>query len=265
MSYKKLIAWILVTLTLTALLCSCGTGYVCEFGAGSDRKTVSGLEGKIDHIDINGKTYELTYEETYASELTGELIDEYRVSVHELPEIFSLGTHCVHIERESGKLISFSGILPYAIIQNISDMTDDEIKTTVEEMLSADYDFSLYDKFEHAAPIGDHYLTWSVEGQNISLSVDISEDGDIFHVFQTNAGADASDILSLDEAERDAIILKCLKKQGVVKSTKDVKMEIRYATQTMYKGKPAVVYGISVDKDGFPSVHVVTIYSKKSN
>ena len=74
----------------------------------------------------------------------------------------------IQTDSEAGTVTYFSGLHPYPAIDNISALSDTEIKETVEAMLGNLADFSTYNVFELTPPSADsvakHYrLTWDVK------------------------------------------------------------------------------------------------------
>lgn len=263
MFYKKIIITALISLMILSSFCSCGMkAYACEIVTNSSEINTTVIEGKTDNIIINEVPFRLEYKETYKSELTGKMIDKYNIVSDKLSVT---DIHNVRIERESGNLIYFMGITPYDVIGNIENMSEYDLKKAVEKILCKDYDFSNYNDYScNVDAIGCEYtLKWSVENQNISLTVYIKNDGSIYGISLTNAGSSSDKMLSISKEERNLMILNTLKKEKLIKTKNNINIDILSSKQSLYNGKDAIIYTVqTTDKGGFVSVHVVAIYCK---
>ena len=187
-------------------------------------------------LEIGGKTINLTYKH---SKKNG---------------IFRSDCYFANIDKryyfdENGNptLISDDELFP--AIENIENLSEEQIKETTLSILSDTFDFSVYDTFTFKKnPNNACYLQWEVSDKAISLIVIIDQTGKIDHISITNRCPDEEPI-AIDDKTRDRLLKNAIRKD--VKG--DFTFEIRSAKQTFDdQGRNAICYTVSVtDQDGF--------------
>lgn len=261
MCKNKLLIFITLMLFVVSSLCSCNNAvYACDLLDNEYNANVNFTNGSIDGITINEKTFGLQYSESNISELTGNTIDEYKVISGDMSDSH---IHVVRLDRNTGEMVFFMGITPYDEIANISELNEIQLKNVVEDLLKEEYDFSIYDEYvESRAVIDNQYtLRWSMSTQNVSLAVYVSKDGTITCISKTDAYSNAVMTMSIDDDERDSLIINKLIDENIIES-KDIDLDILSARQSLYQGKDAMIYVVKLtDPQGYTVVHTLAVYN----
>ena len=172
-------------------------------------------------------------------------------------------------ETDEIKSFSFYGTSPYTAIEDIGNLSDDELKTAVEDMLGDLADFSEYNSFSVRRPpdsVGyntDIKLSWQVRRElpcSIGVDVVVSEDGLIKSFSKANSCPDDLSKSFLTEEERNKLIEKGVCKEMGIKKLGNVTYKILSETLTCRKEKNALSYTVEImDEQGFSHVIVMTI------
>lgn len=165
----------------------------------------------------------------------------------------------IETDSEAGTVTYFSGLHPYPAIDNISALSDTEIKETVEAMLGNLADFSTYNVFELKPPSADsvvkHYrLTWDVKREimcDIGVTVYITADGLIDYFDKRNNCPDNLTKPFLSTAERNKLLEKRIKTALCYDSMEGVQYDIISEKLGYCNGAPQIVYVLEIRRDGF--------------
>lgn len=185
-------------------------------------------------FEINGKTIALTYKHSKKDGI-------FRTDCY-----FTTGDERYHFD-ENGNLTYISDNDLFHEIENIENLSEEQIKDAVISRLSDTFDFSLYDTFtfHHNLFYG---LRWEVANKMISLDVTIDQTGKIDIITIQNRCPDEEPI-EIDDKTRDRLLKSAIRKE--VKE--DFTFKILSEMQTYDDhGRNAISYFVSVkDKNGF--------------
>ena len=259
----RLITLIFMSISLIFSLCSCTLNtYACEVIESKSEEFVSKTTTKERTFKIGHSTYNAEYLTSTISEFTNEVIDTYEMSNESeliVPEI--------KINSKTSEIISFTNINPYSAIENIEKMSDNEIKETVEGMMSDLVDFSQYNHFElkrlQNNPSRTYHLKWQVKREimcNINVNVYITAEGLIKIFYKTDACPTNISKSIVNDAERDELIEKKLKEELGKEAFARSEYEIFSETLTYYNNEPAVIYSVEIIGNGFSQVKVLVIH-----
>ena len=249
MNIRKIIVVLSLLLAGALLLSSLAgcavSGYAYEI-AESDGMTDSGLSekaGEITSIKINGRDFDVSYDSSKESVFNGERLDVYNV-----------GQNGKIIVNENGQIRLISGFSPFPGIGDVASLSEDEIKTRIENAIGQSADFSRFNKFSTSvSEDGSATLVWGLERgilRNVRIEVTVGSDGEITYFSSTDACPEDLQTLSIGNDERDEYLMKCLtEKYG---SVSFAKINIVSEVLTLYKSKPAILYVVTgTDSQGF--------------
>ena len=252
-------------LFIVSSFCSCNNAvYACDILENTYNSNVTFENGSINSIKINGEAFGLRYNKSNISELTGNTIDEYNVISGEFSNSH---IHVVRLDRNTGEMTFFMGITPYDAIENISELSETQLKNTVENILKTEYDFSMYNDFEVSRAVidGQYRLKWQMKSQNVSLTVMLSANGVIDCISKTDAYSNAVMTMDISDDERDKVIFDKLLEENLIDSAYNFDLEILSSKQSLYQGKDAIIYVVKLtDTLGFTVVHTLAIYNHSS-
>ena len=165
----------------------------------------------------------------------------------------------IKTDSETGAVTLFSGLNPYPAIDNISALSDTEIKETVEAMLGDLADFSTYNVFELTRPSEDsvikHYkMEWWVRREimcDIGVTVYITADGLIDYFDKRNNCPDNLTKSFLSTAERNKLLEERIKTALCYDSMEGVQYDIISEKLGYCNGAPQIVYVLRIRRDGF--------------
>ena len=165
----------------------------------------------------------------------------------------------IKTDSETGTVTLFSGLNPYPAIDNISALSDTEIKETVEAMLGDLADFSTYNVFELTRPSEDsvikHYkMEWWVRREimcDIGVTVYITADGLIDYFDKRNNCPDNLTKSFLSTAERNKLLEERIKTALCYDSMEGVQYDIISEKLGYCNGAPQIVYVLRIRRDGF--------------
>ena len=257
------ILFILALITLIALVTTLDS-FVFAVQSGvelNDPKTEYLSEHELQTIRIGSKDLPVQYEYSQRSSTDGEMRHEYAVL-----GFSDVGSHCITL-NDDGQWIQLIGIEPFDTIENISSLSEQELRGTVERMMENRIDFSVYNRFElrHTHSGNDYILKWYVERDaicNISFTVWIDSDGNIDYATLTDACPESFTEPFLPDFLQEHLTRKALKDRAEKRGYEyDVaEFTIDDEVLTLSYGKRAINYSVSVTTtDGWCMVYVMTI------
>ncbi len=211
------------------------------------------LETEPRVITIGENAYTLRHTERRKMGSDHTLYDVYTV----VEERNTLSRHTVGFLVDSGKMIKFNGIEPFAPIDGIADMTDEALRETVEGLLAEYVDFSLYNTFELHRPNdagGVYGLDWHVEREitcNIGTVVYINYDGTIDYFSKIDACPDAFPPSLDTEEKRIKKLERKLRRHLKTLSLRKYEYRILYEGLSYSHGEPVVNYIVAISENGF--------------
>ena len=173
----------------------------------------------------------------------------------------------IQTDSETDTVTYFGGLKPYPAIDNISALSDTEIKETVEAMLGDLADFSTYNVFELTPPSVDsaakHYrLTWDVKREimcDIGVTVYITADGLIDYFGKRSNCPDNLTKPFLSTAERNKLLEERIKTALCYDSMEGVQYDIISEKLGYCNGAPQIVYALRIRRDGFVNLILCVI------
>lgn len=184
--------------------------------------------------EIGGKTLDLTYK--YSKKYGIFQTDCYFANVDKR----------YHFD-ENGNITFIRDNDLFPVIENIENLSEEQIKDAVISRLSGIFDFSVYDTFTFHENIS-YYLNWEVSDKAVSFAVTVDQTGKIHYISITDRCSD-EEPLKIDGKTRDRLLKSAIQKE--VKE--DFTFKILSEKQTLdARGRNAVSYVVSVtDKKGF--------------
>lgn len=212
-------------------------------------------------ITIGQSMYNAKMTASVKSELTNETYDVYE-TVNSSDELLR-----GKIKRDSktGEIKSFYGINPYPKINDIEKLSDDELKSTVEQLIGESVDFTEYNVFSVLRPNSSSFtydLVWQVERDllcNIKLEIVITEDGVIEGFFKTDACPDDLSQPFVTTRERNGLLESSICDYLGIDSIDKIEYEIESETLSYYQGKSSIIYVVRTVEDGFVQLIVLAI------
>ncbi len=192
-------------------------------------------------FDIGGKTISLVYKHSK------------KVGVFQYDSYFTQDNKSYRFDQD-GNLTFISDNELFPAVENIENLSEEQIKDAVISRLSDIFDFSVYDTFTFHKNLA-HGLRWEVSDKMISLEVMVDQTGEIDYISIQNCCPDEKPLI-IDDKTRDKLL-----KRAIAKDVKgDFTFEIVSEKQTFDdQGRNAISYVVSVtDKAGFS--HGVFIY-----
>ena len=250
-------------LVLTCTGCSGTKVYAAEIiSNGSFEKDVENNAVTVDRtITINNSEYDVKWSKSVRSEFTDELYDIYEV-IDSLDE-FMPGK--IKIDPKTEEIVLFSDINPYPNIENIDDLSDDELKSVVEQLIGDAVDFSQYNVFKVNRPAAfnsEYSLWWQVKRElmcNIGLNIVISKDGAINFFSKTDACPSNLSRSFISEGERDKLLEDEICRYLCVKSLEDIEYEIISETLTYFHNESSIMYTVEIVRGGFSQVVILRV------
>ena len=237
--------------------------YACEVIENESIEFVSEKDNSNNHIiQIGQSTYDAQYYSSQKSTLTNEIFDIYEI----VEESSDLIKSYIRIDSESGRIIGFSNINPYPNIDNIDEMSDAELKETVELMMWNLADFTQYNEFKVKRPQSSnshYYLVWQVKREalcNINVQIHITAEGAIKDFSIIDACPPNLTKSFISNAERDKLIQKRIKKHLAVYSLEGITYEIYSEILSYYHNTQAIIYQVTIVENGFEQLICFVIY-----
>ncbi len=255
---KWLIGCLIFTLILSIIGCNhTNSAYSCEImepNLHEQEQTITSAPPQ--DFKIGQSTFTVQLSSKAESVDTHERYDVYAVvDASDTPV-----NKTIRVHTETGKMVGFYGIRPYDKIENIENLSDEELKTIVEQTMGDAVDFSAYNTFRVMRPVspsGQYCLCWQVKEEifrDIRVDIHITSDGHIQSFSQTNNCPDDLTVPFLPIEERTRLIEDTLCEHLEIKSIKGIRYKILYETLSYYQGKDAILYQIEVVKDGFSQI-----------
>ncbi len=268
----KIISCVIVGLLLVVLLVECTTpAYIVDGKKAADISNDAFIKENMEAatIQIGDGTYTGKYAYSRKWGWTNKIVDVYEELTTEdgaLPEHSS-----VTIDPQDGKIISFSEVRPYAKIDAIEMMSEEQLKNTVEQIFKDMVDFSQYNTFSCNTPEngayfhGTYFLSWGVQKEMkcaTSVGIYIDKDGFIYYFNVSDYCPPDLTKSFVTEKELDRLVRKKLRRHLKVLSLEDYTYKISGEVLLYYNGKPAIQLLVSItDKLGF--IHVIHFYIVK--
>lgn len=256
---------VLATICLGLILSCTGcalTVYACEvIENGSLEVSTENIVADSQIIKVGPTTYNVKYDSSVKSILTDEVFDIYGV----IDESSELIKSRIKVNSQTGEVYSFSNITPYQDIINIGELSDDELKAIVEQMMGDWVDFSVYNTFTVSRPHSSnsmYYLVWQVKQElmcNIKLEIYITFDGAIksFHKTEACPSSLTKSFVTLNE--RDGLLETKICEYLGVESLDGIVYEIQSETLSYYNNKSAILYSVKIIDDGFEQLIALVI------
>ncbi len=255
-------------LLLSAIFVLTGTGcagkdaYAAEIISNSsfEKDVDSDIETPDRTITIGNSAYDVKWSKSVRSELTDDLYDIYEVI--DSPDKFMPGK--IKLDPKTGEVVLFSQITPYPSIKNIEDLSDNELKSAVEQLMGDSVDFSQYNVFKIHRPTpanSDYSLSWQVKRDilcNIGIRI-VIKDGAIKMFGKTDACPNDLSRSFVSESERNKLLEDKIRDHLDIKSLENVEYEITSETLTYYHNKNSIVYVVEIMYEGFPQVVILRI------
>ncbi len=250
-------------LVLTCTGCASTNAYAAEIISNSsfEKDVDSDIEAANRTITIGNSAYDVKWSQSVRSELTDDLYDIYEVI--DSPDKFMPGK--IKLDPKTGEVVLFSQINPYPSIKNIDDLSDNELKSAVEQLMGDSVDFSQYNVFKIYRPISadaDYSLRWQVKRDilcNIGLKIVISKDGAIKMFGKTDACPNDLSRSFVSESERNKLLEDKIRDHLDIKSLENVEYEILSETLTYYHNENSIMYVVKIMYEGFPQVVTMRI------
>lgn len=269
LQYMKLSFVMLLAFVMIFTCTNCAVEpYACEVLDGSVENTETvNNHAPEQKISIGSHSYNVQYASSSAVFANGTVKDKYEVkgtSDQQHPSV-------IKIDSKTKEVTHFSGIAPYPAIENIDQLSDDEIKSVVEQLTAELADYSIYNEFTIYRPSSTggskkYRLHWQVKREilcNIGVEIYITSSGVIERFSKTDNCPDDRNGSLLPDDERDRLLEEKICEHLDVKSMGDYTYEIVLEELTYYKNQPAVVYGVLIiDSQGFCHMISLVIYEK---
>lgn len=237
----KKTALLFALLLLAGIIAGCRlTSYASKVLPEEDETyTRSGAEDK--NYEINGQTYACIYDHSVRNVFTGREEDHYSIG----------NTASAVFDAETGELMEFMGIAPFAAIENIEALSDDQIKAAVEERIGDIADLSQYNacsvnRDNTLGTLMSVSVKWYLE-RDIeiarSLTVILSGHGDLYVLRKTDACPKGNKSIDIDDETRFGLIKSAVEAESGL-AVKDA--EVKSAVLTVCEGKPALLISADV-------------------
>ena len=246
-----------ICMLVFALSCSgcAATAYACDIVEQTevDVDTPSDYVARGKHeIGIAAKEYNISYINSKKDFFRDDVCDVFEVLEDDSSDTNRGGT--VTLNSKTGEVIGFRGITPFQRITGFSSLTKEQMRAEVEAVMGDFVDFSRYNSFDaedfEGQFIEETLLRWSVVREieyDISVTVHITNDGEIYQFSMNDNCPDNLKKLSLTESERNRILLSALQKKTDSQIT-EIKVESEMLTAC--NGKAAVIYDVVVTEEG---------------
>lgn len=261
---KKYKSTIITCFLAFSLLISCVGLSSCD-DADTERyeEFINDSADKMSSIKVGDTAYDVEYQSSRRSELDDEIYDTYTVSGADSERGGTL-----RINAKTKEVTGYYNITPYESIENIGELSEDEIREAAEELLCCIADFSDYNTFNLEAvssEVGGYSAVWQLKREmlcNVSLDIHITPDGKIDRLSKTDACSEVLNEAFADADKRVAMLEKEICKYLGIWSIGGIDYEIDSETLSYHKGKEAVIYGVTIrDDDGFAESIVLTVYA----
>lgn len=262
---------------IVTIVCCCGCGrytYECFVAGEEDEEHVYLPEAERDTISIGTETYAVTYQ--YSMELPdGTMMHRYGVVTEQDGFVSNTNTseNLPTISLcEDGSLMSFFKIRPFEAIGNIGNLTEEELRVTVENLLGDFADCSVYNTFElrSSSASWEYTLNWSVTRDapcNIALGITIDSEGFIDSFSKIELCPEDFSKPFISDRKRDRLIMQALEDDYAQRGTGlcPERFEIFSELLTCYEGEKAIYYWVTViDDQGFREMRPVLIVQKRN-
>lgn len=234
--------------------------YACEMVNNDECQISSDAKVVSDKLmKIGNNQYSICMKDTIQSEFGKKTsYDRFEVESTGLDANGCKGS--ITVDPTTNEIMSFHNITPFPDIPDIRRMSDDEIKKAAEEILGEILPVSKYNDFyltRPASEVSPYHLVWRVKKQmycDTMCEVYIDKNGAIWSFARHENCPDDLEEFPISKEERDSLlrgqIAQYLKENKV--SHEGFSYSIKSELLSLYKGKPAVIYTVSiVDADGF--------------
>lgn len=254
------------TVVFTCTGCKSTSAYAVEIVSGTDETEIDSATGASDMtVTIGNSSYDVKWRKSVRSDYDDKLYEWY--DVIDSADNFLPGS--VKIDPETGEIVDFNRITPFSRIDNISSLSDEELKSAAEQRLGNLADFSRYNFFEVTRPLGivgtntDTTLSWQVKRDilcNISVTVYISEDGEIYCFGKTDVCPDGTAESYIPKDDRIKLLEGKICEHLKIRSLdgSGYKYNILHERLSYYHNKVCVTYVVKIlDKQDF--AHVISV------
>ena len=257
--HKKMIiilgsAAVVIVAVLLFLFCDFSP-YTCVYRLEEREKFDLSDEGeKLSAVTLGDKELGLEYDYSTLRE-DGVYIDHYQIADSDRGEI--------EVRSDTSTIQSAWYVDAYGSFGDAAEMTDEELLQAVKSILSEDFDFSAYDAtaVQRWGSGSGAYLTWSSSTSFKKMTVQVDGSGMIMSIYVSDVDPEDVPVLGISDQERDRLLLWFARRELDFGLFADVNIEIRSASPTVYKGKPAMSYACKfTNESGFGPYLLVLIY-----
>jgi len=212
------------------------------------------------HVSIGKNQYLVSYDNSQISANTLAVTDTYLLPLQS-------GAN-VKLERDTGRVVSFSNITPFPAIEGAASLSDGELRAIVELYLRKLADFSQYNSFsvsrDDEQTERSIQLHWTYKKDDISYNrdcyVSLNEDGKIYSFDLNESCPTWVSPTFLSEKRQLRILERKICDLVDEPSIRYCHYEIKNKTLTLDGGKPAMIYYFhATDREGFGWLYIMAI------